>query len=102
MYPIRNTICCSCGLTERAILQTTWQSYWKAITQVGALNSGSYLLTLIALQTGQASYVIAIRQLSIAVGSLLGWRLLGEPLTRPKWTGIALVVIGCVLLALVR
>jgi drug/metabolite transporter (DMT)-like permease len=28
--------------------------------------------------------------------------LLGEPLTPPKWTGIALVVIGCVLLALVR
>lgn len=88
--------------TERAVLQTTWQSHWKAITQVGALNSGSYLLTLIALQTGQASYVIAIRQLSIAVGALLGWRLLGEPLTAPKWTGIALVVIGCVLLALVR
>lgn len=88
--------------TERAMLQTTWQSQWKAITQVGALNSGSYLLTLIALQAGQASYVIAIRQLSIAVGALLGWRLLGESLTAPKWTGIALVVIGCVLLAIVR
>ena len=87
---------------DRVELQIVWHSDWKAITQVGALNSGSYLLTLVALQAGQASYVIAIRQLSIAVGALLGWRLLGESLTSRKWTGIALVVIGCVLLALVR
>lgn len=87
---------------ESAELRTVWRSDWKVITQVGALNSGSYLLTLAALQTGQASYVIAIRQLSIAVGALLGWRLLGEPLPPLKRTGIILVVAGCILLALVR
>ena len=71
---------------DRVELQIVWHSDWKAITQVGALNSGSYLLTLVALPAGHASYVIAIRQLSIAVGALLGWRLLGESLTSRKWT----------------
>ncbi len=55
-----------------------WRGEWKIITQVAVLNTGSYLLALMALQTGQASYVIALRQLSIAVAAILGWRLLGE------------------------
>jgi uncharacterized membrane protein len=88
--------------SEPEELRTVWRSQRNVIIQVGALNSGSYLLTLAALQTGQASYVIAVRQLSIAVGALLGWRLLGESLPPAKRTGIVLLVAGCILLALTR
>ena len=66
------------------------------------LNIGSYLLALVALQTGQASYVIALRQLSIAVAAILGWRLLGESFPEPRRVGLGLVVLGCVLLGLTR
>jgi uncharacterized membrane protein len=83
-------------------LRTVWRAERNVIIRVGALNSGSYLLTLAALQTGQASYVIAVRQLSIAVGALLGWRLLGESLPPAKRAGIVLLVTGCLLLALTR
>jgi uncharacterized membrane protein len=83
-------------------LRSVWQCEKNVIVQVGALNSGSYLLALAALQTGQASYVIAVRQLSIAVGALLGWRFLGESLPPVKLAGVTMVVAGCILIALTR
>ena len=85
-----------------AAIAATWRDERRAIVQVAALNSGSYLLALIALQTGKASHVIALRQLSIAAGALLGWAALGESLPSSRQFGIALVVAGAVLLALAR
>jgi drug/metabolite transporter (DMT)-like permease len=79
-----------------------WRAHRGPIVQIAVLNSGSYLLALAALQTGKASYVIALRQLSIAAGALLGWRLLGEVLAPPRRVGVAMVVAGCALLALAR
>jgi uncharacterized membrane protein len=90
-------------LTARSMaLSKVWRAEWKIITQVAVLNSGSYLLALAALKTGQASYVIALRQLSIAVGAMLGWRLLGEAFPQPRRAGVVLIVCGCVLLGLTR
>jgi drug/metabolite transporter (DMT)-like permease len=83
-------------------IKNTWRDHRSAIVQVAVLNSGSYLLALIALQTGKASYVIALRQLSIAAGALLGWLVLGESLPSSRRFGIGLVVAGAVLLALAR
>jgi drug/metabolite transporter (DMT)-like permease len=82
--------------------RAVWGVERKVILQVAILNIGSYMLTLAALQTGRASYVIALRQLSIAVGAILGWRFLGEVLSPPRRLGVAMVVAGCVLLALAR
>ncbi|HYI95361.1 MAG TPA: EamA family transporter [Bryobacteraceae bacterium] len=79
-----------------------WRLERGVIVQVAILNIGSYMLTLMALRSGHASYVIALRQLSIAVGAILGWRLLGEALSPMRQLGVGLVVAGCVLLALVR
>lgn len=89
-------------MTRAQTLSKVWRGEWKIITQIAVLNTGSYLLALIALQTGQASYVIALRQLSIAVGAMLGWRLLGESFPQPRRAGVGLVVLGCVLLGLTR
>ena len=85
-----------------AEVKATWRDHRPAIVQVAVLNSGSYLLALIALQTGKASYVIALRQLSIAAGALLGWMVLGESVPVTRRFGIGLVVAGAVLLALAR
>ncbi len=60
----------------------------------------SYLLVLVALRAGTSSYVLAVRQLSIAIGVLLGWKLLGEDLAWPKRVGVSLLVAGCLLVAL--
>ena len=65
-------------------------------------NTVAYLLVLVALRTATSSYVVALRQLSVAVGALLGWRLLGEEFGPPRRLGVALVVAGCLLVALAR
>ena len=86
----------------RPRLADAWRAHRSAIVQIAIFNSASYLLALAALQVGKASYVIALRQLSIAGGALLGRWLLGEAMPGPRLTGIALVVAGCILLGLAR
>lgn len=87
--------------THRAIV-AEWRRHRGSITQVGVLNTLSYLLILFALRSGVSSYVIGFRQLSIAVGVLLGWRWLREPVTPARRVGVALIVTGCVLVATAR
>jgi uncharacterized membrane protein len=91
---------CSTGNT--ALLKRIWHTHRGVIVQVAALNSVSYLMALAALQSSKASYVIALRQLSIAAGAMLGWWVLGEALPLPRRVGIAMLLLGCVLLALAR
>lgn len=74
----------------------------RAIVQVGVCNTVTYVLVLFALRDGVSSYVVAVRQLSVAFGALLGWRLLGERIELPKRLGIALILAGTVLVALTR
>ncbi len=66
---------------------------------IGAMNTSSYLLVLFALRTGVTSYVLGMRQLSIAGGVALGWRFLREPLTPGRLAGVALILSGCLLLS---
>ena len=72
------------------------------IAQVAFLNTVSYVLILFALRDGVSSYVVAIRQLSVAFGALLGWLLLGERIDGAKRAGIVLIVGGTLLVALAR
>jgi uncharacterized membrane protein len=88
--------------TPRAALASAWARDRSPIIQVAALNSASYLLALTALQSGKASYVIALRQLSIAGGAVLGSMVLRESLPPLRIIGVCLVVAGAVLLALAR
>ncbi|HSM60011.1 MAG TPA: DMT family transporter [Longimicrobiales bacterium] len=80
--------------------RTCWRAHARTILRIGLANSVGYLLVLFALRSGVSSYVIGLRQASIAFGAVLGWRLLGERPTRAAWAGIALVVAGCLLVAL--
>jgi drug/metabolite transporter (DMT)-like permease len=83
----------------RVVVRTEWATHKGAILQVAFFNTFTYLLVLFALQSGTSSYVIALRQLSIAFGVFLGWWVLHEELTGPKRVGVALVLVGCVLVA---
>ena len=85
---------------DRDLLRATWRQQWWPITLVGILNTAAYLLVLVALRDGTSTYVIALRQLSIAFGVGLGVWLLKEPLPRRKRIGVALLVAGCATVAL--
>ena len=86
----------------RAEVAGEWKRHRWPILQVGFLNITSYLLVLVALKTGTSSYVIALRQLSIAVGVALGAWLLREHVSMPKRVGVALIVVGCVVVGMAK
>lgn len=77
----------------------TWRAWGPSIAAIGLMNTASYLLILLALRTGVTSYVLGMRQLSIAGGVALGWRYLREPITPGRTVGVALILGGCLALA---
>jgi uncharacterized membrane protein len=80
-------------------VRRTWQRWWPSIVAIGLMNMSSYLLVLLALRTGVTSYVLGMRQVSIAAGVALGWHFLREPLSGPRVGGVVLILAGCALLA---
>jgi drug/metabolite transporter (DMT)-like permease len=84
----------------RETVLAEWRANRTSIIQVGIFNTITYLLVLIALRGETSSYVIALRQLSIVWGVLLGRLLLGESVGPPKRVGVILLVLGCALVAL--
>jgi uncharacterized membrane protein len=85
--------------TPRSEIREQVRKHPVAIAMIGLLNAGSYMLVLMALRTEMATQVLAVRQLSIPIGVLLGWQLLQEQLTAPRVVGSALVTTGCILAA---
>ncbi len=83
-------------------LRDELRSHGRLIVLVGLLNTFTYLLVLTALAVSKASYVVALRQLSIGVGAIMGWRWLGEPSPLPKRVGLAMLVAGCLMVSLAR
>lgn len=67
---------------------------------MGIMTVLSYLAILFAFQRANASYVVAVREVSVVVGSLLGFFVLKEPLTWAKGIGIAAITTGLVLVKL--
>ena len=76
-----------------------FRTHRGTIVIVGFLIAASYLLVLIALRDGMSTQVLAVRQLSIPIGVLLGWRLLRETLAPPRAIGASLITGGCLLAA---
>jgi drug/metabolite transporter (DMT)-like permease len=72
-----------------------------SIVLIGMLIAGSYLLVLVALRDGMSTQVLAVRQLSIPIGVLLGWKMLRETLSLPRFVGASLITAGCVLAAFI-
>jgi drug/metabolite transporter (DMT)-like permease len=88
--------------SARGEIGRVWSAHRSSIVQVGIFNTVTYLLVLFALRSGTSSYVIALRQLSIVWGALLGYFVLGESLSAPKRVGLATLVGGCVLVAFAK
>jgi drug/metabolite transporter (DMT)-like permease len=85
-----------------AAIRAEWNANRTSIVQVGIFNTITYVLVLLALRAETSSYVIALRQLSIVWGVLLGRLLLGESVGMPKRFGVILLLGGCALVALAR
>lgn len=86
--------------SPRAEVGAALRRHSTSIVLIGSLIAASYLLVLVALRDGASTQVLAVRQLSIPIGVLLGWRLLGESVTGPRVIGSSLITAGCFLAAL--
>src|SRR5262249_22364911 len=79
-------------LRDAPAVREQWVSHRGALIQVAVLNTATYLLVLYALSLAKASYVGALRQLSLVAGLAFGVSLLGERLSRRRVAGVALLV----------
>jgi drug/metabolite transporter (DMT)-like permease len=84
-------------LRRRITAFAAWRDHRAALLQVAVLNTATYLLVLQALLLAKASYVGALRQLSLVAGLAFGVWLLGERATPRRIAGVALLVAGGVL-----
>jgi drug/metabolite transporter (DMT)-like permease len=62
--------------------------------------AAAYMLVLLAMQFTQVSYVAALRESSVVIGAVLGWRVLGEPFGLLRILASLVVSTGLVLLVL--
>jgi drug/metabolite transporter (DMT)-like permease len=74
-----------------------WREHKRTGLGVGLGSTGTYLLILADFRQAHASYVVAARELSVAVAVALGVAVLKEPLTVPKVLSTAAILAGVVL-----
>ncbi len=84
---------------RRRVVQE-WRVNWRTICLVGGLSLCTYLLVLTAYAIAPVGYAGAIRETSIAVAALLGWRWLGEPFGAGQAVGIAAILAGIAVITL--
>lgn len=66
----------------------------------GLCSLAAYLLVLLAMQLTQVSYIAALRESSVVIGAVLGWRVLGEPFGAGRLAASLVVAAGLCLLVL--
>ena len=67
---------------------------------IGLGSSGTYILILFAFTLEKASYIVALRESSVVIGSIMGFLFLKEKPTYYKVSGIVLITAGLFLLKL--
>jgi drug/metabolite transporter (DMT)-like permease len=87
------------ALRRRAQVSTLWREAKVPIFMVAVLSPLAYLMVLFALRLAPVSLVAPARELSIVIGGVGAWLLLGEPNPGRRLTGAVIVLAGVVALA---
>jgi drug/metabolite transporter (DMT)-like permease len=66
----------------------------------GLLSLGAYLLVLIAMRLTQVVYIAALRETSVIIATVFGWRVLKEGFGGRRLAASAVVTLGLFLLVL--
>ncbi len=75
-----------------------WQKHKLYSAMIGFVSLFTYLMILFALQQSPTSYVVALREVSIVFGSILGMWVLKEESNKRKLIGIAVILLGAVII----
>jgi drug/metabolite transporter (DMT)-like permease len=85
--------------THRAEIAALWREHKAPVLAVAVLSPLAYILVLFAMRMAPVSLVAPARELSIVIGSLGAWLLLGEPNPLRRLTGAVIVLAGVAAIA---
>ncbi|MFI6344126.1 EamA family transporter [Streptomyces sp. NPDC050560] len=88
------------AMARRREAARLWRTHRRETLVVAVLSPLAYLFVLFAMRTTPVSVVAPVRELSIVIGSLVAWRVLGEPHPVRRLVGAAIVLTGIVGIAL--
>jgi drug/metabolite transporter (DMT)-like permease len=71
---------------------------WRKFLLTGIASLVTYTLVLVAVRFATVGYVTALRESSVVIAALVGWRFLGEGQARRRLTATGVVLSGLVLL----
>ncbi|WP_329044288.1 DMT family transporter [Amycolatopsis sp. NBC_01488] len=87
------------ALAGRAEVTRIWREQRREVLVVGLLSPVAYILVLFALTMAPVSLVAPARELSIVLGGLAGWLVLGERDAARRLTGSVIVLSGIAAIA---
>jgi len=85
-------------INKRQELLSAMKNMKKYSLIIGLGSGGTYLIILFVFQMAPVSYVVAARELAVAIGALLGFIFLKEQFSAQKALGIMGIVIGMILI----
>jgi drug/metabolite transporter (DMT)-like permease len=87
------------ALARRETAGRIWRDHKVAVLAVAVLSPLAYILVLFAMRLAPVSLVAPARELSIVVGGLGAWLLLGEPNPLRRLSGAVIVLAGVAAIA---
>ncbi len=85
-------------INKRQELLLAMKNMKKYSLIIGLGSGGTYLIILFVFQMAPVSYVVAARELAVAIGALLGFIFLKEQFSAQKLLGIMGILIGMILI----
>lgn len=77
-------------------------AFWRRTTFAAVMSVVTYGLVLLAVRRAPVGYVAALRESSVLLAALVGWRLLGEGRGRARVVAAGLITVGLVALVAAR
>ena len=75
---------------------------WRRSIFAASISIVTYGLVLLAVRRAPVGYVAALRESSVLIASLVGWRMLGERSGRTRSVAAGVILVGLVLLVAAR
>jgi drug/metabolite transporter (DMT)-like permease len=87
---------------KRKLMIETAKRDWRQLAKVGIMSKTTYAMVQFAMRLAPVGYVSALRESSVVVASLIGWRFLGEKAGKRRVVCSGVVGLGLVLLVASR
>ncbi|KAA9158596.1 EamA family transporter [Amycolatopsis acidicola] len=84
---------------RRGDVAEIWRGHWREVVIVGIFSPVAYLLVLYAMRMAPVSLVAPAREVSIVLGGLAAWKLLGEANPGRRIAGSLVVLAGIAAIA---